>query len=292
MISDEQLLAYNQKGWIPGPEEDEESFCKRVSLGESFYQDPYLFFEERKISPPFPLEKKLIKPRWSWPSSYLFNLFDFAPLRFCAFFHNQDLSLLQGATTWLCEIEKTPFCLIQLRSGLIKGSFLTIYSLEEILAHEAAHAARAAFQEPLFEEFFAYAASSSMLRRFLGPMAGSPKGMLFLGGAILCSILFQWLSFFFHAPFALLSLVFGYGVFAAFSFVLLRLICKHLLFRRAYQKLFRILKTRKKTMATLFRLKDREIKDFSRSSEEEIVDFVKNAESLRWRLLRLAYFGK
>jgi hypothetical protein len=290
MISDEQLLSYNKCGWIPGPEEDEESFSQRISFGKELFEDPFNFFEKKESAPPFSLEKKLLKPRWSWTSTYLLDLYDFSPAHILAFFHNHELSPFQAGSCWIFEVERIPITFIQLREALIKGSFLKIYSLEELLAHEATHAARAAFREPEFEEFFAYATSSSFLRRFLGPLAGSPKGLFFFGSTFCCTLLFEWLSFFFQGPFVFLSLLFGWGLFFSLAYVFFRLLRKRWIFRRAYQNLFAILKERKKTMATLFRLKDLEIKNFSRMNKEEIVDFVMKEPSLRYRLLRGAYF--
>ncbi len=290
MLSDEELLNYNQCGWIPGPDEDEKSFCTRVALGKNFYRDPLMFFEERKLPLPFSFAQKLLKPRWNWSASYLINLFDFAPHCLCAFFDNQDLSIFQGATTWICAFDKSLVPFIQLRRALHKGSFLKIYSLEEILAHEAVHAARAAFQEPKFEEFFAYATSSTFLRRFLGPIAGSPKGMLFFGMSLFSFMLFQVFSFFSLRPFLFLSLLTGFGMFAAFALILLRLTQQRFVFRKAFQKLSCITKSKKKAMAILFRLKDDEIKEFARMQEKEIIAYVEKEPTLRFRLLRLAYF--
>lgn len=247
-MTDEELIALDQIGFIPGPGESEKNFLARVEkTKEAFQQGSWI-----------------PDSHWVWVREYLGNLFDVKPLYICAFYSNQHLAPWQGAAAW---IEGRALHAIQLRKNLKNGSYLGIYQREEILAHEALHAARSGFNEDRFEEFFAYMSSEKSWRRVLGPIIQRPWEIWpFVAGALLGVI---W-------PFCYLAS----AVWAFFGF--LRLISRHLTLRQAAQSLMKDTESREKTRAILFRLTDQEIGQLA--TGQRIYDLA--SKDLRWRIIR------
>ena len=257
-MTDEELVELNRKGFIPGPRETEHDFQERVQATQNFFIQPTAeFCAMERVSP----------THWNWVDQHLEELFDFQPRSVAAYYSNRQLTPWQGAASWIIDVKPGPLCALQLRCGLKKGSYLGLYSREEILAHEAVHAARCAFEEPLGEEFFAYMTSSRRWRQIFGPIVQKPwEAALFLGA---CVVGAYWGSV---VP---SSIVFGVG--------LLRLIRNRQRMRKASQTLMSVVLDAKKVRAILFRLTDAEMGRLSKGI------WVEGDESLRWRVIRLAY---
>ncbi|MCI5051715.1 MAG: hypothetical protein MRY21_01095 [Simkaniaceae bacterium] len=85
-------------------------------------------------------------------------------VNFDVIYSNAGLSPFEAAVTW---IDHSPQ--IQLRKVFQNKANWLGYSKSEILEHERLHLARAAFDEPLFEEILAYSLSPKKYRRLLGP---------------------------------------------------------------------------------------------------------------------------
>ncbi|MBI3900520.1 MAG: hypothetical protein HY324_00050, partial [Chlamydiia bacterium] len=149
---DDELLQLNQEGLIPGPQETEESFRKRVALIKA------------KAA-----ENQLPSAHLEWTFLHLKELFDFSPRYLPIFYSNASLPFWQGGCCWV----EDGIVALQLKKGFAKGSYLGI-SRDELIAHEAVHAARGAFSEPYFEETFAYLTSEKKWRRVLGPVIQRP----------------------------------------------------------------------------------------------------------------------
>lgn len=295
MIAKEELLILNTQGFIPGPLESEEAFLSRVSLVKKLFDDPQTFFKEKGRVPPFELQDRLKKPDYNWAGCSLLNLFDVSGRNFLAYFNNEKLRMFQGAATWVLDFGGAAIPILQLKKGLKKGSFLRIYSLEDILAHELAHFARAAFQEPKYEEFFAYMTSSKIIRKFLGPIASSAKEIVIFLSAICLSLFFQYLGIFLKFQiFDLLFFVFSFFSLSFLSFGFFRLGYRRWRFNKCYKKLFSFFQKKEKTMAVMFRLTDDEIILFSKKDCSEIKKYIleNKDQSLRWKVIFSAYFEK
>jgi hypothetical protein len=128
---------------IPGPDESEEQFYRRVGN-----------------SPPLDL------PVWEEASATTRTLFGFAIDWVPLTYSTKNLSLWEGGATWIDEKDLPA---IQLKPQFQKGSFLG-YKRSEVLSHEALHAARMRFDQPKFEEMLAYATSPHRWKRLLGPV--------------------------------------------------------------------------------------------------------------------------
>jgi hypothetical protein len=259
-MTDQELLSLNQKGFIPGPDESEHDFLDRVQAARHFFAAPPAEFGEMERVP---------EPHWDWVRQHLKEIYDFQPDSIIAYYSNRKLAPWQGAASWIIPSKPGPLCAVQLRTGFRKGSYLGLYSRDEILAHEAVHAARCSFEESRSEEYFAYFTSNARWRRVLGPILQKPwEALLFLGAMVLGAVLGYYLP-------AAALLVLGFG----------RLIRQHLRFRKASNTLSLELKDKKKVRAVLFRLTDREIDRLSRG------DPIEDDQSLRQRAIRLAYFS-
>lgn len=234
-MTDEELLRLNLQGFIPGPGETEESFRKRVRVAEGG------------------------EPPSEWVCLHLEQLFGFRPIGLSVVYSNQNLAPWQGAAVW---VEGRAVKSIQLREGLKKGVYLGLYEAQEILAHEAVHAARAAFDESVNEEFFAYMTSQKRWQRILGPIVRRPWEVWPI---LVSGVLGAWWPAFYW----------GVTVWMGVGFV--RLIRQHARLRRAAKVLG------KNARAILLRLTDKEIERLARGEKLEA------GSDLRWRLLRLAY---
>lgn len=246
-MTDWELLALDRDGFIPGPGEDEASFLTRVE----------------KVKENFQKGSWIPSAHWDWVREYLDRMFNVKPLYICAFYSNRSLMPWQGAACW---IEGRALSSIQLREGLKKGSYLGIYSREEILAHEAVHAARSGFAENRCEEFFAYMTSEKKWRKVLGPILQRPwEAWPFLIGVVGGII---WPVCFLGAAF-----------WSALGFC--RLIRQHRQLKRAGDRLLARVGDARKARAILFRLTDEEIQKFSRG-----VNIEEGQNCLRWRVIR------
>jgi hypothetical protein len=249
-MTDEELIALDKMGFIPGPGESEESFLMRVG----------------KTQKKFAEGSWIPDAHWAWVREYLGQLFDVKPLYICAFYSNHRLAPWQGGAAW---IDGKALSAIQLRENLRKGSYLGIYRREEILAHEAVHAARSGFNENRCEEFFAYMTSEKKWRRILGPIVQSPWEVWpFLLGALLGAV---W-------PIGYLVA----GVWAGLGFF--RLIKQHLRLRRASLNLLKEVGKAEIARAVLFRLTDREIKQLSQGVSIHLL--CDKQTDLRGRVIR------
>jgi hypothetical protein len=295
MILDEDLLRLNKEGFIPGPNEKEEDFLKRIDFSKKMIKDPNLFFTDQNQKKPFNLEDRILKPRWNWTRAQLLHLFDVSPKELALFYSDESLHFFQAAATWILSVGKNNIKIpvLQFRKILKRKPYLFIYTLDEILAHEAIHSIRVAFDEPKTEEIFSYMTATSVFRRVLGPIIRSSKEVLLffslIGGYFIFQILWM-LSFI--SFFSIVSLLFGISTLSILSYGLIRLFFVKRKCRKTFKKLFKILKNKTFARAVLFRLTDSEIYKFSKMKKEKVIDCIKNMKdhSLRMKMIYLAYF--
>lgn len=187
-MHDAQLLDYYAAGWIPAPEETENAFCERIA---AFHQLKLALNENIVEALPFAPEEKapltLLTEAETQTEATYGTVLRNVPV-FCS---SKQMPPWQAALTWICRLdEEGPLVtLIQLHPSFArKKSLLGLYDRDELLTHELAHAARAGFDEPKFEEILAYRSSKSALRRFIGPLfASTSEGlglMVLLGGLV------------------------------------------------------------------------------------------------------------
>ncbi len=246
-LTDQELLDLNRRGLIPGPQESEEEFLQRlakietvkaegVSLSSSDWEEAYAVLE-----PHFG-----IRPDW---------------VR--AYYSPKGLPFWQAAATWIEESIPS----IQLKPPFQKGSYYKLYSRKEVLAHEAVHAARTAFNEPRFEEIFAYKTSARAFSRWIGPLFKR-----------------SWESYLLIALVPLLATPLFSLPLLAIAFGSLRLAHAYWHVHLCTKKLSTFVKNPR---VILLCLTDREILLFGRMSQEAIQTYVSKGDSLRLRMLSL-----
>jgi hypothetical protein len=283
---------WNIQGLIPGPDENETAFIERATFCQNLEQNLVqkvgadLPFEtgdhasQDLLKEALPLTKELygISPQWT-------------PL----FFSNHQLAPWHGGCAWIFQLdEQTPTAaFLQLRARFrTRATYLGIYHRAELMAHELAHVGRMLYQEPKFEEIFAYQSSSSTWRRWLGPIVQSSKEslffILFLGVVILTD--FAFLSLHSHPAFIIswwiksIPLIF-------IALALGRLIYRHWLFKNCLRNLENLYQGPQTAKHLLYRLRDCEIKEFAQATPSKIRESLRKAEqmSFRWRFLKALY---
>jgi len=293
MILDEKLLKYNKAGFIPGPYENEEIFLKRIEYTKKLTLFPKDFFKEKKLLPPFNMENRVLKPRWNWIRARIIHLYDVSLTNLPMFYNDEKLSFYQAAATWILNIDNVNLPILQFRKVLKDKPYFFIYTLDEILAHEAIHSIRCAFNEPRTEEIFSYMTASSYFRRVFGPIIQDSKEVLIFFGLMSTYFIFQvfYLAFdnFIFNYIALFSAI---STLAFLGLGLIRLFFRRRKFSKAFKKFFKLFKNASKARGILLRLTDQEIEKFSKMKKEEIVKHFekKKKSSLREKMIYISYF--
>jgi hypothetical protein len=231
-----------------------------------------VFFEQQ--SAPVPSH------RWHWAAEQLKALFDFTPRWCSAFYSTKGLAPWQAAATWINQSQGNvkPVYTIQLRpSSWVKW----MVDSNEILAHEAVHAARSAFNEPKTEELFAYLTSKAKWRRVMGPLFFQPRESLILVGFIAMGSLLQIVEAIWDVVYLSDSCFLASAILALGWSV--RLLAIRLKIKKAAQQLIPYLRDPSMVRAALFRMTDGEIFRLARGRGVDVKD------ELRWQLIRAAY---
>jgi hypothetical protein len=288
---DPKWTEWNSLGIIPGPEETEEEYLKRTEYSLSLKQQ--LASELGKEIPfsaePFAAENHLQQAYRETQEFY-----DIAPRWVPVFYTNYQLSPWQGGCAWIFQVtEDSPkAALIQLRRGFREAKkYLKIYDREELLSHEFSHAGRLAYQEPKFEEFFAYKSSSSAFRKYFGPIVKSSfESLLFV--IVLLMVLILDISAIALAnedvySIVLYSKLIPIGIVLA---ALVRLVRRHRQLDKCSKKLSWLVQPGK-VNGFLYRLTDLEIIAFSRMNASEIKTYISEQQikSVRWKVIAAAY---
>lgn len=293
MTSDQELITYNSLGFIPGPDETEDDFRKRL--------DYCLHLKENLASQSdveIPAEMQVISNELANDLAAVTTpLFGMAPRWVPVAFSNQQLALWHGGCAWIFQLtEKTPMAaFFQLRSAFLKQKrYLGLYERTELLAHESAHVGRMLFEEPRFEEILAFRTSTSTFRRWFGPIVQSAwESVLFLFALFLCIAIQLFLVSSDVPRETLIGLVAMALPAGLLLLGIVRLWIRHHQFTRCLKKLKQMLNDELKANAVIYRLLDKEISAFGKMSLEEIRLYAcsQKAQSLRWRLIYLIYFN-
>ncbi len=236
------------RGWLIGPDENEDTFLARVSSHPDRTSTSHLL---QRMEETFGMVPGWVDVHYS----------------------NRGLALWEGAVVTI----EGHHLQIQLRKAFQKKKRFLFYSGEEILAHEAVHAARMAFVEPLFEEILAYQTSISPFRRYWGPFFRSAKEsrlwMLLIFATLGSSLFFPIFNYLWIGC----GFLFMYGA--------MRLICLQKQFRKCLKQLTVLGNSSKQALKMMLCLTDKEIREFAQSPSSEacLTLFIqKKNSSLRW----------
>lgn len=293
-LTDDQWIELNKRGFIPGPEETEEEFLRRVSYCQNLKA---LIKSELGKVIPFSTEVEASQDLLKTSFAKVQALYDFSPEWIPVFFSNYQLTPWHGGCAWIFQMEEgsPPSAFLQMRQQFRHSSrYLYLYDREELMTHELAHVGRMAFEEPKFEEFFSYFSSKSPFRRWFGPIVKSSwESMLFV--LVLFFIFLIDLSLVstgYHEVYqtTMWAKIIPLGMIGV---ALLRLGWRHRQFSRALKHLSTILPGENAALAVMYRLSDAEIINFSRLDGKKIFDYVQDErnQSLRWRFIARVYFS-
>lgn len=284
-----ELVDWNRRGLIPGPGEQLADFQKRVQFCLGLKNQ---FFSE--ISVPQSLQYDNAQEKIEEAALLLVrNLYGISPDWVPLFFSNWKLAPWHGGAAWIFQIkEDAPLgALLQLRKALYKKRlYLGLYERDELMAHEFAHVGRMAFEEKKFEELLAYRSSQKSFSRYFGPIIQSAQESRLV--IYLFATLFLMDAFFLFS--GSLDAYLGTQVFKLVPlllilFGLLRLKQRQSALKKAEEKLKELVPD---ANAVVYRLTDREIELFSKSSIENIRNYIRKEPSLRWQVIRLSYCSK
>lgn len=264
-MKNQDLDTLRYQGFIPGPLEEEVSFNERVSYCLHLKND-----FEFTTPPPEILEEALpITER----------LFGIAPSWIPLNFSNQQLPPWVGGCAWIFQKTKSSptGAFIQLRKSLKDSPSLLLYDRKELLAHELSHVGRMAFDEPKYEEIFAYMTSPHTFRRFIGPVFSQNWEMMifmtfviFVFLADLCSLWWGgWDSYVALFPLKILP-------FAWLGWLLCKLTLKQLKIKRLKKRF---------PVKLLYCLTDLEIDSFDKMTDEQIQLYGTQQTCLRWKMI-------
>ncbi len=212
-------------------------------------------------------------------------------------FQNKDLRFWEAGCTWIEDGKGA----VQLKSIFKeKDTLFSLYTKQEVIAHECVHLMRAPLCSETFEECFSYRLSPecsrsilSTIRAFFGPMFSSSREVGLLFGLLFSSwIIFLTNTFFEHSWLSMLSI----GLYSALVFV-----CSILLFRTMGRwKIFHRCSDALKNMGVkypyhlMIRLVDDEIERFASHSTEENFAWIEKERhiSFRWNFLAKTYLSE
>lgn len=286
-MEEAELIKYNAYGMVPGPEETEEEFQKRVefclSLKAMISKD-FGDFDAKWVQDTD--DQILLKPAFQ----EIEKIYGIKPLWVPIFFSNFRLWPWHGASAWIFQLrENGPLgACIQIRKALYdRDLYLKIYHRDELLTHEFCHIGRMAFEEKKYEELLAYRLSKRFFTQFFAPIllfiSESRLFILLLLTTVILDIIFLSygaLDTYFHALWfkgiLLLWLIFG-------SFQMFRRKGRMQTVLVKLQAIFQ------EAESVLFRLTDREIEQFYTMPLHEIRYYMENETSLRWKVIKAAY---
>lgn len=275
-LQDDELLKWDGLGLIPGPDEKEEDFQRRV---EYCLKAKEHLFPEGEAVPSEAVEGGF---------AVVSRQFDFVPSWIPIVYSNFRLAPWHGGCAWIVQMEEgsptTAF--FQLRTRLKSGKpLLKLYTRDELVAHECVHVGRMMFEEPKYEEILAYSTSPNHWRRYWGPLVQT-GGETICFMIVLLAILLLDIAFFFWGSGAALSQLMWLKAIPLLmaGLAVIRLVARQRIFRRCVNLV---------GFPVTCRLTDLEIERFSKLSLEEIRFYFerREGENLRCRLIKKKFFS-
>jgi len=291
-LTDEEMLNFNRLGIIPGPQESPEDFANRAEYCLNLQNT----FDAKLVeNAPFSNQNRISKEILDESFQITEKLYDIKPDWIPVFFSNYKLAFWHGGCAWIFqENETTPTgAFFQLRTAFKNSqTYLGLYKRNELMAHEFSHVGRMMFEEPRFEEVFAYRSDHSAFRRYFGPiMQSSWESALFVLFLFLILIIDLSLSTLassnLYQHFMWLKLV----PFGMLLYAIVRLYRKQRQFSCCLANLRKIVKDEQSANAVIYRLTDNEICNFASMSPEKLIEYIslQKDTTLRWKIITIAY---
>lgn len=278
-MNSSQMQDYNREGLFPGPSESEEAFIRRAEFCLNLRKN-WESLEQRDL--PFEIDDAATKEILHHTAHKTEELYGIIPTWVPLFFSNYKLAPWLGGCAWIFQLTETSptSAFLQLRSAFKRHPiYLGIYDRNELIAHELSHVGRMMYEEPRFEEFFAYQSSPSTFRRWIGPLFQSSKESFFFV-LVLAMVLIANLALHSNVWINIIPVL-------LILMGLVRLSIRHNQMAKAHSKLKQFIHNHHHARHLLYRLTDKEIISFSKWTTEEIKKYI-NSEantSFRWRFL-------
>lgn len=255
------LREMNARGILVAPGESLEQFERRAALLEEIRQNPALLISVQGTD------------QQNMPTKLTYSDLDLDIDWLMLSVSKTKLSLWEPAATWIVELEGISIPVLQIKSNKHPLQ-------EEILKHEAVHAARSAFNQPIYEEFLAYATSKSKWRKVLGPLFRSSKEtIVFVVLSLLPLIGVVWL-FLENLLYAPILMFLGY--------LIGRLCINYRVFKKTLFNIQNVFEG-ESALKIALRLSDREIQLFSSLNKADIRDYINKQKCLRWDQITSSY---
>lgn len=255
------LKALNTRGILCGPFESCKDLQRRAGVLELIKKNPQLLNSAKSfdsVSFHEPMRYRELDLEISW-------------LPCC--FSTKKLSPWEPAAIWLMECEQIILPLLQMKPDIKRLK-------KDITKHEMVHAARSAFDEPVYEEFLAYATFPSRWRKGLGPLFRSSKeSMVF----VLLSAL-PLLEVFLPLQIGLLFI----PILSFMMILFMRLSLHTRIFKRMLRTIKQIFEVEAPLQVAL-RLSDQEIRLFGVCSLEEVTQYIFEQHCTRWHQILSSY---
>ncbi len=263
------LRLYRSQGFFVGPGEDERQFLQRIA-GVGTIDFDGLFPGWKRF--PLKIEGTAKQRIQSTTRSHFAFSIDWLPGFIC----NHKLPFWLGGATWVIKEGSSVYPVLQLRKSFLHKKRCGFVSFNDVITHEMVHAARAAFNEPIFEEFFAYQIASKSLYRRFGPLFQKPfESSLFVMTLV---------GGFFWGQFSIWGMLLPCTTLA---YLLGRLYAHQRMMKRCLRKLDDLLDTH--SLAFALHLTDCEIKLFARFSKEKIWEYINRQNTLRWQQIKASF---
>lgn len=284
-MEETELMEWNAQGLIPGPKETEEEFLKRAAYCLELKKTLHTALKETL---PFEDEVPIPNNFWEEAEQLTVPLFQIKPEWIPVFFSNQQLAPWQGGAAWIFQqTESSPLgAFFQLRRPfLTQKRYLGIYTRNELVAHECAHVGRMAFQEPDFEEVFAYKTSTNPFRRWMGPLITSTSQLRWFMIVLVAIVMSDLALVIMGYSEAYLELMWLKLIpLTMFAYACIGLFARHRVLNKCMAKLQEW--AGGGALAVAYRLTDAEIRSFAASTSEQILAYVQKQSCLRWRVIK------
>ena len=281
---------WNSLGIIPGPDETEAALAERADFCQNLEEH---LVQKVGADLPFDLDDHSTKKFLEEVFPLTEELYGVAPRWVPLFFSNHQLAPWHGGCAWIFQLDEASptAAFLQLRAQFRNSlTYLGLYHRKELIAHELAHVGRMLYQEPQFEEFFAYQSSRSTWRRWIGPIIQSSKESLLFVLLLGVVIMADLATFSLGAKMAMIAWWIKLLPVIVIFFGLGRLLIRHRQLKKCLftlEKLFDL----KSARHLLYRLRDKEIKQFARLSPSQIQSEINERAktSFRWHFLKNIY---
>ncbi len=140
--NENQWSEWNSEGFIPGPDEAEEEFRKRVAYCQNL---EHHLIQQTGADFPFDLNDEASKMILEEALPQVEELYGIAPRWVPLFFSNHQLAPWHGGCAWIFQLdENSPAsAFLQLRAKFRNSpTYLGLYNRNELIVHELAHVGR------------------------------------------------------------------------------------------------------------------------------------------------------